>query len=55
VAEARKRDWTKSFLIKDILVSWATYRKARVKVEDVSQEVPAVPGEAAWRSGEELE
>ena len=45
-AEARKKDWTKSFLIKDILVSWAIYRKARDKVEDVSQEVPAALGEA---------
>ena len=31
--EARKRDWSKSFLIKDILVSWCNYQRAKAKVE----------------------
>jgi len=37
--EARKKDWTKSFLIKDILHSWYVYRRARDKVEDVAKAV----------------
>ena len=32
-AEAKKKGWTKSFLIRDILVSWMTYHKAKAKVE----------------------
>ena len=35
--EARKKDWTKSFLIKDILCSWSAYNKAKDKVEDVAR------------------
>jgi predicted transcriptional regulator len=31
--EARKRDWSKSFLIRDILVSWASYNKAKARIE----------------------
>jgi len=38
-AEARKRDWTKSFLIKDILCSWAAYNKAKAKTEDVRMDM----------------
>ena len=30
--EARKKDWTKSFLIKDILVGWCNYHKAKARV-----------------------
>lgn len=37
--EARKKRWSKSFLIKDILCGWLEYRKARVKVEDVAEAV----------------
>jgi hypothetical protein len=33
--EARKKGWSKSFLIRDVLVSWATYRKAEGKVKNV--------------------
>lgn len=29
---ARKKQWTKSFLIRDILVSWCTYHKALERV-----------------------
>jgi hypothetical protein len=36
--EAAKRDWSKSFLIKDILVGWLNYQKASRKVQGV--EVP---------------
>ena len=32
-AEARKKGWTKSFLIRDILFSWATYNKSRARFE----------------------
>ena len=28
---AREKDWTKSFLIRDILVSWANFQKAKVE------------------------
>jgi len=28
-AAAREKRWTKSFLIRDILVSWITFRKAQ--------------------------
>ncbi len=46
--EARKKKWTKSFLIRDILVSWYTFNKAKGKVEDVSQDVSdLLPGEDA--------
>ncbi len=31
--EARKKDRSKSFLIREILVSWCNYQKAREKVE----------------------
>ena len=31
--EARKREWTKSFLIKDILVSWCRYQQAEEKLK----------------------
>ncbi len=34
--EARKKDWTKSFLIKDILVGWYNFRTAKDKVENVA-------------------
>jgi hypothetical protein len=34
--EARKKKWTKSFLIRDILVSWYTFNKAKDKVVDVA-------------------
>jgi hypothetical protein len=37
-AEAKKKGWTKSFLIRDILFSWYTYQNASAKVEGV--EVP---------------
>lgn len=30
---ARKKGWTKSFLIRDILFSWHAYHKAKEKVE----------------------
>ena len=36
---ARRKQWTKSFLIRDILVSWCTYHKAKEKLE-TSSEVP---------------
>jgi predicted transcriptional regulator len=32
-AEARRKRWSKSFLIRDILVSWLTYQKAEGKVK----------------------
>lgn len=32
-AEAKRKQWTKSFLIRDILVGWCTYNKAKSKVE----------------------
>jgi hypothetical protein len=32
-AEAARRDWSKSFLIKDILVGWCNYQQAKGKVE----------------------
>jgi len=32
-AEAKRRGWTKSFLIKDIIHSWFTYQKATRQVE----------------------
>ena len=32
-AEAGKRDWSKSFLIKDILIGWCNYQKAKAKTE----------------------
>ena len=31
--EARKRDWSKSFLIRDILISWCRYQRAEQKVK----------------------
>ena len=31
--EAAKKGWTKSFLIRDIIHSWFTYRTARAKIE----------------------
>ena len=34
--EARKKDWTKSFLIKDILVGWYNFRTAKAKIENVA-------------------
>ncbi len=34
--EARKKAWTKSFLIKDILVGWYNFRTAKDKVENVA-------------------
>ncbi len=34
--EARKKDWTKSFLIKDILVGWYNFRTSKDKVENVA-------------------
>jgi len=37
--EARKKDWTKSFLIKDILVGWYNFRTAKDKVENVANAV----------------
>ena len=37
--EARKKDWTKSFLIKDILVGWYNFRTAKDKVENVAAAV----------------
>ena len=36
-AEAKKRGWTKSFLIKDIIHSWFTYQKATRQVEHAAQ------------------
>jgi hypothetical protein len=30
---AKEKRWTKSFLIRDILVGWLTYRKAKEKAE----------------------
>jgi hypothetical protein len=30
---AREKRWSKSFLIRDILVGWLVYRKAKEKVE----------------------
>jgi len=35
---ARRKGWSKSFLIKEILVSWANYQKARAKVDDFPSE-----------------
>ena len=35
--EARKKGWTKSFLIKDIIHSWCTYEKARRRTEGLAQ------------------
>lgn len=32
-AEAVRKGWTKSFLIRDIIRGWFTYRQAREKVE----------------------
>lgn len=32
-AEARKKSWTKSFLIRDILVSWVNFQQAKGRVE----------------------
>lgn len=32
-AEAARKQWTKSFLIRDILVSWLTYQKAEGRVK----------------------
>lgn len=32
-AEARRKQWTKSFLIRDILVSWLTFQKVGGKVK----------------------
>lgn len=29
--EARKRDWTKSFLIRDILIGWVRYQQGEKK------------------------
>ena len=37
--EARKKDWSKSFLIKDILVGWYNFRTAKDKVENVANAV----------------
>ena len=37
--EARKKDWTKSFLIKDILVGWYNFRIAKDKIENVANAV----------------
>jgi predicted transcriptional regulator len=34
---AEERRWSKSFLIRDILVGWLTYRKALKKIEGVDQ------------------
>ena len=31
--EARKREWTKSFLIRDIIVSWIKFHRAKGMVE----------------------
>jgi hypothetical protein len=30
-AEARKKNWTKSFLIREILVGWLTFQKAKIE------------------------
>jgi hypothetical protein len=30
-SEAKKRDWSKSFLIRDILISWCRYQQASEK------------------------
>jgi hypothetical protein len=30
---ARKKGWSKSFLIRDILFSWVTFHKAKAKIE----------------------
>lgn len=32
-AEAARKQWTKSFLIRDIIVSWLTYQKAEGRVK----------------------
>ena len=32
-AEAKKKSWTKSFLIRNILVGWLTFQRAKEKVE----------------------
>jgi predicted DNA-binding protein len=34
-AEAKKKGWTKSFLIRDVLFAWYTYQKAAEKVEGI--------------------
>jgi predicted transcriptional regulator len=36
-AEAKKRGWTKSFLIRDIIVSWIRYQRAESKVTGVGE------------------
>ena len=32
-AAAREKRWSKSFLIRDILVGWLTFQKAKEKIE----------------------
>ena len=34
--EAEKKGWTKSFLIREIIHSWFTFRTARDKVEQIA-------------------
>ena len=41
--EARRRDWSKSFLIKDILTSWLTYHKAKKSGADIVAPKSEVP------------
>jgi len=36
-AEAKRKGWTKSFLIKDIIYSWFIYQKATRQVEQAAQ------------------
>lgn len=43
--EARRRGWTKSFLIKDIIHNWFSYHKAKRKVEDVDHGAFQPPAE----------
>ena len=36
-AAAREKQWTKSFLIRDILVGWLTFQKAKGKVDPFAE------------------
>ena len=44
---AREKRWSKSFLIRDILVGWLTYRKAASVHLDVDKEKTNAPPPAA--------